>query len=93
MVVKLSNNKVRVFMKGASEIVLERCSHLIDQEGNLIPISNEAKRVPQDLLEAHETNFSADHHQIFLRAIDKFARQALRTLLLCYKDYSMADYE
>ena len=61
MVVKLSHNRVRVFTQGAAEIILERARHLIDQEGNLIPISNEASRVPQDLLEAHETNFTADH--------------------------------
>ena len=33
LVVKLSNNKVRVFVKGASEIILDRCTNLLDKEG------------------------------------------------------------
>ena len=89
----MANNKVRVYVKGASEYILERCSHLVDHQGNRIPIESKATKVPPSLLGAHETDFSADHREIFLRAMQQFAEQAHRTIMLAYKDYSMEDYE
>lgn len=41
--VRLSNGKVRVFVKGGPEIVIEQCKHTLDAEGSLINLSEELK--------------------------------------------------
>jgi magnesium-transporting ATPase (P-type) len=67
---------VRVFCKGAPEIVLNYVSHYIDESGNSQPFDETKK---QNLTENV--------------IIEEFANHALRTILVTYKDYTVAEFE
>lgn len=67
---------VRVFCKGAPEIVMNHCGFYIDQSGNAAPLDEATKAsILNDVV------------------VESFAKKALRTILVTYKDYSVADYE
>ena len=94
VVVKNDDGKsVRVYCKGASEIVLECCNQLIDSNGKLQNINDLTKKMPEHLLEHHEANFSISYTEIFRRAILKFAKQSMRCIMFAYKDMSLAEFE
>ena len=60
-------NEKRIHMKGASEYILESCSHYINQEGNKVELLDEMK-------------------QHLLEIITQYAKGALRTIGIAYKD-------
>ncbi len=68
-VVSRSDRSVRIFCKGASEVVLQLCNMYMDKDGKVHPM----------------TPKSMDN---FNYVIDRMSELALRTLLLCHKDYS-----
>ena len=57
----------RVYTKGASEIILERCTSVVTDSGDIIDIEDDMR---QELVQALET----------------FSDEALRTLVLAYRD-------
>lgn len=63
----LLGNTNRLVIKGASEIVLESCSHIHNFQDEILPITKEMRTKMTDVIE-------------------KMASQALRTLVLAYKD-------
>jgi Ca2+-transporting ATPase len=71
-VIELPNGKLRLLVKGAPEILLDRCNLLVEQSesGGL------AFRSPHD-----------DSRVQIKRSISGFASRSLRTLGLCYRDY------
>eukprot|EP00301_Raphidiophrys_heterophryoidea_P006737 c12693_g2_i1.p1 GENE.c12693_g2_i1~~c12693_g2_i1.p1 ORF type:complete len:1048 (-),score=306.87 c12693_g2_i1:242-3316(-) len=62
------NNKYRILTKGASEVVLGLCSHVLTENGSVVPLS------------------AADRDNITKTVIDAFAKQALRTICIAYRD-------
>ncbi|TVY39448.1 Calcium-transporting ATPase [Lachnellula occidentalis] len=71
VVVRLENGKYRLFVKGASEILLEKCSNLI--------------RDPTK--EPSSTTMTADNRQTLLDLIDNYANRSLRTIAMVYRDF------
>jgi len=49
--------------------------------------------VPDDLLNGDASGSQDTYRGLFERTVKKFAHQAYRTLLITYKDMSMAEYE
>lgn len=49
--------------------------------------------VPDDLLNGDPSGSQDTYRGLFERTVKKFAHQAYRTLLITYKDMSMAEYE
>lgn len=48
--IKIGNNKIRVFVKGASEIILERCVSLKTDKG-LVPITpSKVESIKRDII-------------------------------------------
>jgi len=69
-------NLVRVFLKGAPEIVMDYCTKYYNADGNVEQLSESKK------------------NQIIHEVVQQtFAAAALRTILIAYTDYSVAEYE
>ncbi|KAL2023306.1 hypothetical protein VTK56DRAFT_3044 [Thermocarpiscus australiensis] len=70
-VVKLPNGKFRAYVKGASEILLSKCTKVID------PIANELTA----------TEMTEDDRSELLQTITSYAGQTLRTIGSSYRDF------
>ncbi|KAI9463227.1 calcium-translocating P-type ATPase [Lactarius psammicola] len=80
-VVRLPDGSHRLYIKGASEILTRKCTrHVVVNRdtANETPSGNEVETVP--IGEMEEDNIS--------RTITFYASQALRTIALCYRDFS-----
>ncbi|KAI9449869.1 calcium-translocating P-type ATPase [Lactarius psammicola] len=80
-VVRLPDGSHRLYIKGASEILARKCTrHVVVNRdtANETPSGNEVETVP--IGEMEEDNIS--------RTITFYASQALRTIALCYRDFS-----
>jgi len=62
------NNKFRILVKGASEVVLGLCTSIMTETGAVVPLS------------------AGDKDHIGKTVIDAFAKQALRTICIAYRD-------
>jgi Ca2+-transporting ATPase len=71
VVVQLDNGKYRLYVKGASEILLEKCTSII--------------RDPTK--EIASSNMTDDNRQTLLNLIDNYASRSLRTIALVYRDF------
>lgn len=70
-VIKLSDKKYRMLVKGASEILLGRCTRII--------------RDPRE--ETSETNLTHDDIETLEQVIDTYATRSLRTIGLLFRDF------
>jgi Ca2+ transporting ATPase len=68
-VIRRTNEGLRIYLQGASEIVLSQCSSVVNPEdaGSVIQLADGTRTLIE-------------------KQIDEYARQAMRTLCLCYKD-------
>ncbi|KAL2162152.1 hypothetical protein VTH06DRAFT_7937 [Thermothelomyces fergusii] len=71
IVVQLDNGKARLYVKGASEIVLERCTQII--------------RDPSSGLAS--TTLTEDNRETIRNLIETYARNSLRTIGIIYRDF------
>ncbi|KAK3384333.1 hypothetical protein B0T24DRAFT_80829 [Lasiosphaeria ovina] len=71
IVVQLENGKARLYVKGASEIVLEKCTQVLrDPSSGLI-----------------SAPFTDDNRETITRLIETYARASLRTIGITYRDF------
>lgn len=71
-VVKLPNGKFRAYVKGASEILLTKCTNVISNP---------------DADELSTTEFTGEDRDMFNRIITSYATQTLRTIGSSYRDF------
>ena len=69
--VKMANGKYRLYVKGASEIMLARCHRIV-------------RDPTKDLTETHITN---ENLETLTNVIDTYASRSLRTIGILYKDF------
>jgi len=61
-------------------------------DGSVVDI-NETTEVPEDLLNGDAAGTTDTYMGLFERTVKKFANQAYRTILVCFRDMSMEAYE
>lgn len=71
IVVGLANGRARLYIKGASEIILSKCSRVLSNPANDDSIAP----------------MSADNNSTVTQIIDSYARRSLRTIGICYKEF------
>lgn len=88
-----TDREVRIFSKGAPDILIDYCSKVVVKGGKIAGI-DERDNVPADLREVIESRHIDPETQkeLLLRGVKKFAQKAFRTILVCYKDMSMEEY-
>ena len=87
-----TDQEVRVYCKGAPDMLFDFTSSVVVEDGSVQSLNGNAY-VPEELLNGDEQGTQDTYKGLFERTVKKFARQAYRTLLITYKDMSMADYE
>lgn len=87
-----TDSEVRVYCKGAPDMVFDDTYRVIEASGELKNINDEGD-CPDCLLQQGEfTGARVSYRHQFDRTIKRFAKQAYRTLLITYKDMSMKEY-
>jgi len=71
VVVQLDNGTYRLYVKGASEILLDKCSEIIHDPTQ----------------EVTSSSMSEDHRKTILDLIDNYASRSLRTIAMVYRDF------
>ena len=71
IVVQLPNGRARLYVKGASEIILGQCNHTLRS-----PSTN-----------ADVAPLTSDNTKTISRLIESYARRSLRTIGICYRDF------
>ncbi|KAG4440905.1 hypothetical protein IFR05_003595 [Cadophora sp. M221] len=71
VVIQLENGKYRLYVKGASEILLEKCSEVIYDPTK----------------EPSSSPMTDDNRQTLLNLIDNYASRSLRTIAMVYRDF------
>ena len=88
-----TDREVRVYCKGAPDMLFEYTSQVICSDGGVRSL-HDSTTVPNELMWSNESEGTSDTYKgLFERTVKKFADQAYRTLLITYKDMSMAEYE
>mmetsp|Transcript_15972 Transcript_15972/g.26934 ORF Transcript_15972/g.26934 Transcript_15972/m.26934 type:complete len:1163 (-) Transcript_15972:42-3530(-) len=88
-----TDKEVRVYCKGAPDMLFDLTTGVVCADGSVQSVDDQTL-VSEELLNSEESGEVYDtHRNIFERTVKKFAKQAYRTLLITYKDMSMADYE
>ncbi|KAI9763950.1 MAG: hypothetical protein M1840_008984 [Geoglossum simile] len=70
-IVKLDDGRYRMYVKGASEILLEKCDKIIQSPSTDIS----------------ETRLTKDNYEALSRIISTYASRSLRTIALLYRDF------
>jgi len=87
-----TNEEVRVFTKGAPDMLFDYTSHAISADGSIVSLEDSATVSDELLFDGEQSGHKDTQRGLFERSVKKFAYQAYRTLLITYKDMSMYDY-
>lgn len=80
VVVRISDNKFRIYLKGASEILTKKCTrHVV--------VSKDAQKNSAGNGEVETEEIDAIATDNISRTIIFYANQTLRTIALCYRDF------
>jgi len=85
MVVKHGDG-VRIYSKGAPEMIFEKLAGVLDTDGNVLDL-NDSAFVPALVGGGQDTNLN-----ILERVVKYFAKQAFRTILVAKKDMTWDAY-
>lgn len=87
-----TDQEVRIYCKGAPDMVFLDTTRVVCPDGSVVDI-NETTEVPEDLLNGDAAGTTDTYMGLFERTVKKFANQAYRTILVCFRDMSMEAYE
>lgn len=91
-----TDKEIRIYTKGAPDFLLEKCSYSATADGTIKQM-DAATTVPTDLSVDADGVTEAQgvidtYAGLYRRTIKKFASQAYRTIMVCYKDMSMREF-
>lgn len=82
-----TDEEVRVWCKGAPDMVLDFTEKVICADGSIVEIDEETE-IPENIIMGPIPDM-ATHRDVFDFTVKKFASKSYRTLLITYKDMSM----
>lgn len=86
---------VRVYTKGAPDMLFDLCTHAITADGSIEDFTAETN-VPSDMqipMDNEGYEFRGTHREAFEGSVLNFAKQAYRTILIAFRDIDQAEYE
>lgn len=91
-------DEVRVYTKGAPDVLFDYCTHVLNEEGVVEPKDAETGACPEAIRAVPGFDTLADggttsHIEVLARTVKYFASKAYRTILVAYRDMSMEDYQ
>jgi Ca2+-transporting ATPase len=75
---------LRLYVKGASEMVLRLCTHMLDGSGDKVPLTGDF-----DMKSSGEVTGEGKKAFIAAHIINTMANEALRTIVLAYRDFEV----
>jgi Ca2+-transporting ATPase len=80
---------VRVYTKGAPDMLFQYLTGVLNSDGQVHGL-NDSASIPEELrdVEGDDTQLG-----LLQRTVKFFATEAFRTILMCYRDLSMREYE
>lgn len=90
IVIKTSTG-FRVYTKGAPDMLFPEVRSIVTSDGSIVGIDEE-QNIDASLLQKGETSATGTGDDILNRTVTLFAKQALRTILMCYIDLSEDEY-
>lgn len=83
----------RIYTKGAPDMLFPATSHYVVANGAVVGI-DESNELDASLLGPGEgQGTQGTGHDMLNRTVSLFAKQALRTILMTYRDFSFEEYE
>jgi len=87
-----THEEVRVYCKGAPEIILEKCKLILDSNGRSINLDEVCHEDSHQFLNSHEQEILSNR-EVIEAAISHYTKQAFRTILFAYKDMSLSEFQ
>lgn len=85
-------DEVRIYTKGAPDMLFDFTTNVFCADGSVAGF-DDTTSIPENLLLDGESTATGSYRDLYERTVKKFAKQAYRTILLAYRDMSMAEYE
>jgi magnesium-transporting ATPase (P-type) len=73
------NNNIRVYVKGASEVILENCTKLVSSNGEVMLNTPQKEQIKTNVIEKFASNNNIINKD-----------QSLRTISMAYKDLAVS---
>ena len=77
---------VRIYVNGASDVLLRQSSHYVNKDGSLLDLEDIATAAPAEMFTSSNEQAGLTNRQMIEKTIEFFARKAYRTILFSYKD-------
>ena len=87
-IVPLDSGGFRVYTKGASEIIMKKCSFVVGEKGNIETFNTHMQeRLVQVNILFFKVNNNSTEHLLYQNVIEPMAKDGLRTISLAYRDF------
>jgi len=86
------DDEVRIYTKGAPDMIFDSTTNVKLADGSIASF-DDTTEIPTELLNADETSATGTYRELYERTVLKFAKKAFRTILMTYRDMSMAEFE
>ena len=86
------DDEVRIYTKGAPDMIFDSTTNVMCADGSIASF-DDTTEIPAELLNENETSATGTYRELYERTVMKFAKQAYRTILMTYRDMSLAEFE
>jgi len=84
-------DEVRIYTKGAPDMLFDFTTNVFNADGSISSF-DDTTEIPEALLAKGETSATGTYRELYERTVNRFARQAYRTILMTYRDMSMDEF-
>jgi magnesium-transporting ATPase (P-type) len=83
----------RIYCKGAPDMLFPWTTHHVGEDGSILDMNDSVEFDESLLLAGEGPGTRGTGHDVMNRTVNLFAKQALRTILMCYRDFDEASYQ